>query len=125
MGGAKGYNTLYRDIGCSAIVVLACCMFLGWHPWVYLAVFSLHWLMFSTYWDWLFKGQDCLWFSGLMVGVALTPILFISVELWWLVALRMGILAVSWEALNRYLPDKVLVWRRDVVEEFSRYALSL
>ena len=101
-------------------------MFLGWHPWVYLGVFCLTWGSMATYWDWLFKGRDSMFFSGLMVGVALTPILFISVELWWLVALRMGILAVVWECLNRYLPQKgVWIWRRDVVEEFSRYAVSL
>jgi hypothetical protein len=118
-------DTKWRDWGCSAIVVLACWLAFGWHGWVYLAVFVLHWGAFSTYWDWLFKGKDTFWFSGLMVGLALTPILWINVDLWPIVALRTGFLAVSWEALNRYLPQKVWIWRRDVVEEFSRYAVSL
>jgi hypothetical protein len=125
MGGAQGYHTLWRDWGCSAVVVAACWHYLGFHPWVYLAVFLLHWGAFSTYWQKLFKGVDNMWFSGLMVGVALSPILFIDSKLIVLVLARSTSLVLVWGCLNKYLPPKVILWRRDVVEEFSRYFVSL
>jgi hypothetical protein len=87
-------------------------------------IFGLHWLMFSTYFDWIF-GFDNLFFSGFMVGLALTPILFMNVDLWPIVALRTGILTAVWGLLNKYLPQRVFIWRRDVFEEFSRYAIAL
>jgi hypothetical protein len=117
-------DTKWRDIGCSLIVVLTCYIFLGWHPWVYLAVFGLHWATFSTYWDKLF-GYDNLWFSGFMVGVALFPVLFIDSNLLWFVSLRALFLMIVWGCLNKYLAPKILVWNRDVVEECSRYFVSL
>jgi hypothetical protein len=117
-------DTKWRDIGCSLIVVIACWIMFGWHPLVYLAVFGLHWAAFSTYWDTIF-GYDNMWFSGFMVGMALTPILFVNVDLWPIVALRTGILFVVWGCLNRYLPKRVFIWRRDVAEEYSRYFMSL
>jgi hypothetical protein len=126
MGGAKGFDTKYRDIGCSLIVVLACWMAFGWHPLAYLAVFILHWAAFSTYWDWLFPKTDGnLFFSGFMVGAALIPVLAINIDLWPIVASRMVLLCVVWGALNRYLPKKVFIWSRDVVEECVRYFFSL
>lgn len=127
MGGADGYNTKYRDVGCSIVVVFAVILLQGWQPsfwWVYLAIFGLHWAAFSTYWDKVF-GYDNFAFSGLVVGLALSPILFIDPSLWWVVALRSIVLAVAWWALNKFLPEKVLIWKRDVVEEFSRYFISL
>lgn len=125
MGGAAGYDTKYRDVGCSAIVVLACWMLFGWHPWVYLAVFLLHWGAFSTYWQKLFKGVDNMWFSGAMVGVALSPIGFIDSNLLYLVVVRTILLCAIWGALNEFLPQKVFIWTRDIVEEFCRYFASL
>jgi hypothetical protein len=118
-------RSITRDLGCSIILILACWMYLGWHPWVYLAVFVLNWSCLSTYWDWLFKGEDNLGFSGFMVGLASFPLLFINVDLWPIVALRTGILAVVWHCLNKYLPSKILCWNRDVAEEFTRYFVSL
>ncbi len=119
-------DTKWRDIGCSLIIVVVCWMFFGWHTWQYGLVFLLSWGAFSTYWDELFGGEDNLWFSGFMVGLALTPILWINVGLWPIVALRTGILTVAWGCLNKYLPQEgFLCWRRDVVEEFSRYTISL
>lgn len=119
-------DTKWRDIGCSILVVLFLIINHGWQPsfwWVYLAIFGLHWAFFSTYFDKVF-GYDNLAFSGLMVGLAISPILFIDPSLWWLVTLRCFILSASWWALNKFLPDRVLLWRRDVAEEFCRYAIS-
>ena len=126
MGGAKGYSTYYRDLGCPALLVMALTLVLGWHPWIYLSVFLLTWGAMSTYWQFLFKGEDNLWMSGAMVGVALYPIVFIDNNLFVFILARTICLAVIWGCLNKFLPQKgVLLWRRDVVEEFSRYAVSL
>jgi hypothetical protein len=127
-GGAKGYHTLWRDWGCSLIITLVAAGMTGlqlqfW--WVYILIFLLHWGTFSTYWDWLFKGVDTFWFSGLMVGLALFPIMFIDMHFWWIVALRAVILMILWECLNKFLPQRILCWNRDVAEEFSRYFVSL
>ena len=125
MGGkGKPYNTLYRDIGCSIIVVITTIILFGWYPafwWAYLMIFGLHWAAFTTYWDWLFKGEDNLSFAGAMVGLALSPVLFIDLGLWWVVLARSAALCVIWGGLNKYLPQ---IKGRDVVEEFTRYAVS-
>ena len=128
MGGAKGYHTLWRDWGCSAIVTLL--VIVNTHAqlqfwWIYAAIFLLHWGAFSTYWQFLFHGKDTMWFSGIMVGMALLPIAFISINYLWIVAIRAAVLMVVWECLNRYLPQKVFIWKRDIVEEVTRYAVSL
>jgi hypothetical protein len=128
MGGAKGYSTLFRDMGCSLVVVLAVIVALGLNVafwWVYLAVFALHWAAFSTYWDWLFGGEGNLWFSGFMVGLALSPICFINHSLWLVVTQRALILCVIWGSLNKYLPKRILFWDRSIVEECLRYTISL
>ena len=117
-------TSITRDLGCSIIFILTCWMYLGWHPWIYLIVFGLTWAAFSTYWDFLF-GYDNMCFSGFIVGLASLPLLFINVDLWPILALRIGILAVVWHCLNKYLPKKVFFWNRDVAEEFTRYFVSL
>ena len=127
MGGAHGYDTKYRDIGCSLLVIVAVVLMLGWQPsfwWVYGLIFGLHWATFSTYWDEVF-GYDNFAFSGGMVGLAISPILFVDISLWWVVAIRVLALSFIWWALNRFLPKRVWLWGRDVVEEFSRYFVSL
>lgn len=119
MGGAEGYNTKYRDAGCSLIAVISLWVIFTFQLslwWAYLLVFGLHWLFLSTYWDWLFKF-DNFWFSGFCVGLCL----LIYPTTWYLVLIRSVILACIWGSLNRYLPSKVLIWRRDVAEEFLRY----
>ena len=125
MGGAVGYDTKYRDAGCSIIAVIATGLIVGWHLefwWVYLAVFVLHWGAFSTYWDWLFGGKDTMWFSGIMVGLALSPIVFINKWFILLVVFRVIFLGVVWEVLNR----TVSKWKDgDIIEENLRYAASL
>jgi hypothetical protein len=141
MGGAKGYSTYYRDIGCSILAVAALCLFLGFkwdYWWVYICIFGLHWGAFSTYWDdtknkvldkicrtinWMYP-RDNLWLSGFITGIAMMPAVFIVKWIWWVLLLRAILLAVVWGSLNKWLPQKVLWWRRDVAEEFLRYAVS-
>ena len=127
MGGAKGYDTKFRDIGCSAIVVIVVWLLFGYEPstwWVYALIFGLHWGAFSTYWDKVF-GYDNLSFSGAMVGLALSPILFIDVGLILFVGLRSVFLFCAWGALNKWRRPKVLFWKGDVFEELARYFVAL
>lgn len=120
-------DTKWRDIGCSVILIAAAILTFGGHPeawWAYLLAFGLTWASFTTYWDKLF-GKDCFWFSGLIVGVAGLPLMWVSGNLWWIWVIRTGVLAVIWQLLNTFIPQKILIWRRDVVEEFLRYAISI
>lgn len=127
MGGAQGYDTKYRDAGCSLVAVLAITIALGWHPsfwWVYVVIFGIHWAAFTTYWDWLF-GFDNLWFSGFMVGISIFPLWFID-HSWWVLIIARGLgLAVIWGLLNKFTPSRIFIWRRDISEEFLRYSFSL
>jgi len=126
MGGAEGYNTRYRDMGCSIVALAALWVLIGFKVslwWVYLLIFGLHWGSFSTYWDFLF-GFDNLWFSGFVAGLSLLPGLWLGLA-WWFVLSRTILLGVTWGLLNKYLPQKVLLWRRDVAEEFLRYSLVI
>jgi hypothetical protein len=125
-GVGDPYDTKWRDWGCSAIVLFVIGMLWGWHAeywWVYVVVFLWHWGAFATYWDKLF-GYDNFWFSGLVVGLGIAPLMIIDAGLWWVVLLRAGALCVIWGCLNKFLPQQVGPFKRDVVEEFSRYAAS-
>ena len=123
-GGAEGHSKLWRRIGCSIIAVVAFCIVFGFQMkfwWVYLIMFGLHWGAFSTYHDYL--SEDNFWVSGFVVGLALLPSLFIGHFLWFIL-IRSFVLAVIWGCLNKYLPQRVFIWRKDVAEEFLRYASS-
>jgi hypothetical protein len=126
MGGSDKYNGKWRDAGCSFLIVLALIILFGWQQerwWAYLAVFGLSWGAFSTYQDTIW-GYDNLWASGFLVGLAAFPAYWLGVP-WWVIGIRAIVLCLAWGLLNKYLPPKVWVWRRDVVEEFSRYFVSL
>ena len=125
MGGAEGYNTLYRDIGCSLISVLLFILWFGFKPnywYLYIISFGLHWGAFSTYYDKLF-GFDNLWFSGFMTGLALLPLLFIEKTLLFFLIIRALVLAVLWGVFNKCLPAYVWKFRHDVAEELLRYGV--
>jgi hypothetical protein len=119
-------DTKWRDIGCSALIIVVLLLLYGWQPslwWCYIAVFGLSWAAFSTYLDSIF-GYDNLWASGALVGLAAFPAYWLGVPVWFIL-LRCAILCVVWGCLNKFLPEKVFIWRRDVVEEFSRYFIAL
>jgi hypothetical protein len=131
-------RSITRDLGCSIILILACWYYFGWHTWEYLATFALTWAAFSTYWDdsknkfidginrrinWMYPA-DNFYLSGLMVGLAAFPLCFIDPMLCWIVPLRAVFLMVSWGLTDKYMPS-ILIWRSDVLKEFSRYAISL
>ena len=122
MGGARGYDTLYRDLGCPAVLLIALQMTFGMHPLIYIAVALLMWGALSTYWQFLFKGVDNMWLSGFMVGMSLMPVIWIDFSLIWVVLGRAVALCVVWGCLNKFLPK---MEGRDVAEEFTRYAVAL
>jgi hypothetical protein len=122
MGGAEGYNTLYRDIGCSILSILTFILWYGFNLncwYLYLIAFGLHWASFTTYFDKLF-GHDNLGFSGFVVAASLLPLISIFKVPFFIE--RMIALSSIWFLLNKYLPyPNVFIWRRDVAEEFLRY----
>lgn len=74
----------------------------------------------TTYLDSIF-GYDNFFAAGFMVGVSSFLIPLFTGH-WWLFAIRAILLAVIWGSLNRWLPERILFWHRDTVEEFCRYA---
>lgn len=124
LGGAHGYNTKWRDFGCPTCFVLVLCLWFGWHPVEYALTWLLSFGSLTTYWDELF-GYDCFWFSGLVAGIAAVPLLWADPIFWWIVPVRAAVLMVGWECLNRYLPQRIWIWQRDVVEENLRYELFI
>lgn len=119
MGGATGYNTKFRDLGvplCLTIALLVLRVDCPW--WALLCAFGLCFGSCTTYLDTIF-GYDNLWASGALVGLSAFPVVLFTGH-WLLFAARMVFLALSWGALNKYLPN---FKGRDVVEEFSRYFL--
>lgn len=124
MGGAEGYHTLYRDIGCSILSILMFILWFGFKPdywYLYVISFGLHWGAFSTYYDTIF-GFDNFWFSGFMTGLALFPLLFIEKMLPFFI-IRALVLAILWGVFNKCLPDYVGKFRHDVAEELLRYGV--
>jgi hypothetical protein len=126
MGGAHGYDTKFRDLGCSLLGVGTAIILTSFHAsfwWVYCLIFLALWGAFSTYWDKVF-GYDNMGFSGFVVGMAYFPLCFIH---WQWISYIFGYaaaLSLIWYCLNRFLPQKVFCWTRDIVEEFTRYFFS-
>lgn len=65
MGGASGYDTKYRDVGCS-IVLCGCIAYLGALHWTLILCFGLMWGALSTYWK---KGPNARWYNWLLTGL--------------------------------------------------------
>lgn len=118
MGGSATWDTKWRDIGVP-LVTLTCLWFLGVSlSWAYVISFGLLFGALTTYWDWLFGGEDNLFFSGFMAGLSFLPFAWFGIA-WWLILIRACVLAIVWGCLNRFLPQ---FKGRDIVEENLRYA---
>lgn len=119
-------NTKVRDIGCALVLMTALFYLYGFNRiyWIrYLVVFLLHFGLLTTYWDVLFNFDNCFW-SGLVIGLAILPLnLFIKNPM--IIILRGIILGLIWGTLNVYLPEKFIIWRKDIAEEFLRYTLMI
>jgi hypothetical protein len=130
-GVGKPWDTKMRDLGVPACLTIAL-LVLGlnhssWGFWwlvgAYFCQFGLVFGSCTTYLDSIF-GYDNFWASGALVGLASFPIAIVTGH-WWLFAARAILLAVIWGSLNRWLPERILFWHRDTVEEFCRYAVVI
>jgi hypothetical protein len=134
MGGAgktgqwydRFLDTKWRDLGCPTILLASAVVVWGWRPEAWLAYSATYLLSFgalTTYYDKWF-GKDCFWFSGLMCGLAGTPLIWAYPENWYWIVARVGVLTIVWHLLTK-LPPKVLCWRDDVFADNCRYAATL
>ncbi len=102
LGGASGFNTKYRDIGCSLLSVLLIGYLVSWH-WTLILVFGLTWGALSTYWK---QGPRANWYHWLFTGIgySLALIPFCLAEGHWLgFGIRtaaLGLLTMAWSEIN-------------------------
>ncbi len=102
LGGAAGYNTKFRDIGCSLISCMLIGYLIAWN-WTLVLVFGLTWASLSTYWK---RTADARWHNWLMVGVGIslaTLPFTISEGNWIGFVIRtfvLGITTMLWSELN-------------------------
>ena len=97
-GAEKGYNTKWRDWGCSLIALICLWLLKGlnfafW--WGYIAFFLLSWGALSTYWK---KGVDAKainwFFHGFGCGLATIPFYWLGIH-WWAILVRTVILGLT------------------------------
>jgi hypothetical protein len=93
LGGAKGYNTKFRDLGCPLMAVLALWFLLGKFSLLpYFLTFGLMFAALTTYWDEVF-GYDNMYAHGFMIGLSTLP--FLGIILWWKIIIYAIILGLS------------------------------
>jgi len=125
MGGSSNYNSNWRDFGINILHILFFLCVVGWTPWliVYVGLFKAS---VSTYWDFLFHGEDNFWMHGFMLGLSAFVICFITGH-WWLMLGRSIILSLFMGVWHVRHPKSVTIkqYRFDgaEVEEFGRYAM--
>jgi hypothetical protein len=135
MGGAgksgqwydRFLDTKWRDIGCPLVFIANHVHLFGYNPglwWAYILVFGAMWAAFSTYWDKVF-GYDNMLFSGIVAAFVALPLAMVEPGFLLIYLIRIPAMGAVWWALNTHLPERVFIWRRDVVEEFSRYFCSV
>jgi hypothetical protein len=102
LGGAKGYNTKYRDAGCSIVSCIMLGYLVGWH-WTLILVFGATWGSLTTYWK---RTPNAKWYNWLMTGamysVAVLP--YCIAEGHWLGfasrTIILGTTTMLWSELN-------------------------
>ena len=105
-----------RPLGCSACALIPVAIVTPtW--WIVLAFGAMYGSL-CTYWDWLFHGKDCFWFSGFVVG--LSAMFLLSVIPWWIILIRAFVLAVAWGVLNIVINKGSY---KDGTEELWRYGI--
>lgn len=111
LGGAKGFNTKFRDWGCP-LVALITMLYLNINAawWIHALSFLLMFGALTTYWDSIF-GYDNFYAHGFMVGLAYLPYL-LSVS-WALLIIRAIILAILIGTWSKYTDN-------DIIEEMGR-----
>lgn len=113
MGGSSKWNTRYRDIGCSLVLLGLVGALFGlklafW--WVYLITFGLSWGALSAYWRQDEKRWG-YWVHGLGCGLAGLPLLFIIP--WYFVFIRLFVCTLGMMIWSEFIGN-------DVMEECGR-----
>jgi len=74
----------------------------------------------TTYWDEVpfNKGQDNFWMAGFFVGLALFPLAFAGISIWYIL-IRAAVMGVLWGGCNRIVNNNK-VKHSDYVEEHFR-----
>jgi hypothetical protein len=72
----------------------------------------------TTYWDFLFNNKDNFYMHGAMVGLGAFPMIWAGVH-WYMVLIRLIILAVFMGQLNYWVNKKAIPFR-DWIEELGR-----
>ena len=114
IGGAKGYNTKYRDLGCPFVLLILICILFGFYLhmwWLYLLFILLSMGALSTYWDKLF-GCDNFYAHGLGCGLATLPLIWCGVP-WWVLTIRLIVCTVGMGVWSKLVGN-------DVAEECGR-----
>ena len=119
MGGATGYNTKFRDLGCPLVALITLWLMKGivlsyW--WVYLLFFGLSFGALTTYWDWLF-GYDNFYAHGLGCSLATIPLLWVGLP-WGIFILHTIICTIGMGLWSKFIGN-------DVQEEMGRGALFI
>jgi hypothetical protein len=130
-GGSSSGNTKIRDLSIP-LVTLTYLWFLGssskFTPFplkigLFLGAFLLMFGSLTTYWDWLFKDKDNLYFHGIGVGLAAFPLIWCGIP-WYGIIGRTILLSLSFGLINKYV-NKWLIPHSDEVEEYSRGGLII
>ncbi len=124
MGGAKGYNTKFRDLGCPtiglALILLTCNIQLTIvNLSLLLLTFGLSFGACTTYWDFIpfNKGEDNHFMHGFFCGLAGIPLIWVGIPLWIILA-RLTLCIVGMGFFSKLIGN-------DVKEELVRGALFI
>lgn len=113
-GGAKGWNTKFRDWGCPLVLLglVGAIIGLKWASWtMYALTFGLSWMALTTYWDTVF-GYDNHYVHGLGCGLAGIPLIWAGVPVWIIIA-RIVICTIGMGLFSKLIDN-------DVKEELAR-----
>ena len=119
MGGSNKWDTKWRDIGCSLVLLALVGALFGFRLafwWAYLITFGLSWGFLSTYWDSVF-GYDNFWFHGLGCGLAGIPLIWAGVH-FSILAIRLIICTVGMGLWSKFI-------KRDIPQELGRGVLFI
>lgn len=88
MGGAAGYNTKFRDLGCPTVLFIMIYLLFGMQVsawWLYLLAFMGMFGGLTTYMDSVF-GYDNFYAHGALCGLAGIPLIWAGIPIWLVLA---------------------------------------
>lgn len=112
-GKGKPFNTRYRDIGCSLVLIALTMALFGIKEafWAYILTFGLSWGALASYWGQDEKKFGYFW-HGLGCGLAGIPLIWVGVPLW-VILTRLVICTVGMAVWSEIIGN-------DVMEEAGR-----